>query len=234
VLIPQDEVVRIREALRDGLGKLGYIEGRSIAIEWRTHGQAKEDLDRLANALAQSKADLIIAITTPGARTALRATNKPVVFVAGDPVGAGLAASLAHPGGNATGVSMLVAELVGKRLELLHQLVPGMRRVALLRNPDNPLEVSTLDKAQQAARELNVRLVTFEAHNAKELDGILHTLKRGIADGMLVSGDSLFRTTQLKIARAAENVGLPAVFPFYLGSDNGALMSYGPSIKEGT
>jgi DNA-binding LacI/PurR family transcriptional regulator len=109
-----------------------------------------------------------------------------------------------------------------------------MRRVALLRNPDNPLEVSTLDKAQQAARELNVRLVTFEAHNAKELDGILHTLKRGIADGMLVSGDSLFRTTQLKIARAAENVGLPAVFPFYLGSDNGALMSYGPSIKEGT
>jgi putative ABC transport system substrate-binding protein len=109
VLIPQDEVVRIREALRDGLGKLGYIEGRSIAIEWRTHGQAKEDLDRLANALAQSKADLIIAITTPGARTALRATNKPVVFVAGDPVGAGLAASLAHPGGNATGVSMLVA-----------------------------------------------------------------------------------------------------------------------------
>ena len=179
VLIPQDEVVRVRQALRDALGELGYIDGRSITIEWRTHGQAKEDLDRLANALAQSKADLIIAITTPAARTALSATNKPVVFVVGDPVGAGLAASLAHPGGNATGVSMLVAELVGKRLELLHQLVPGMRRVALLRNPDNPLEVSTLDKAQQAAREFNVRLVTFEAHNAKELDGILHALKRG-------------------------------------------------------
>src|SRR5689334_848842 len=136
VLIPQDEVVRVRQALRDGLGELGYIEGRSIAIEWRTHGQTKEDFDGIANALAQSKADLIIAISTPAARAALSATNKPVVFVAGDPVGAGLAVSLAHPGGNATGVSMLVAELVGKRLELLHQLVPGMRRVALLRNPD--------------------------------------------------------------------------------------------------
>ena len=234
VLIPEDEVGRIRQALRDGLTGLGYMEGSSIAIEWRTHGQAKEDFDRLANALAQSKADLIIAITTPAARTALSATNKPVVFVVGDPVGAGLAASLAHPGGNATGVSMLVAELIGKRLELLHQLVPGMRRVALLRNPDNPLDVSTLDKAQQAAREFNVRLVTFEARNAKELDGILHALKRGIADGMLVSGDSLFRTNQLKIAQAADNVGLPAVFPFYLGNDNGALLSYGPSVKEGT
>ena len=156
------------------------------------------------------------------------------MFVAGDPVDAGLAASLAHPGGNATGVSMLVAELVGKRLELLHELVPRMRRVALLRNPENPLDVSTLDKAQQAAREFNVRLVTLEAHSAKELDGLMHALKRDIADGMRVSGDSLFRTNQLKSARAADNVRLPAVFPFYLGSDNGSLMSYGPSVKEGT
>ena len=234
VLIPQDEVVRVRQGLRDALSELGYIEGRSIAIDWRTHGQTKEDVARLANALGQSKADLIVAITTPAALTALSATNKPVVFIVGDPVGAGLAASLAHPGGNATGVSTLVAELVGKRLELLHLLVPGMRRVALLRNPNNPLDVSSLDNAQQAARESNVRLVTLEARNAKDLDRILHALKRGTADGMVVSADSLFRTNQPKIARTANDVGLPAIFPFYLGSDNGALMSYGPSIKEAT
>jgi putative ABC transport system substrate-binding protein len=139
VLIPQNEAVWVRQSLRDALGELGYIEGKTIVVEWRTHGQTKSDLTQLAKTLAQSKTDLIIAVSTPAARTALNTTNKPVVFVAGDPVGTGLAASLARPGGNATGVSMLVAELVGKRLELLHQLGPGIRRIGLLMNPDNPL-----------------------------------------------------------------------------------------------
>jgi putative ABC transport system substrate-binding protein len=177
---------------------------------------------------------LIVVFGTPTARTALGATNKPVVFVVGDPVGTGLAATLAHPGGNATGVSMLVAELVGKRLELLHQLVPKMRRVALLRNPDNPLEVPIFGKVQQAARELKVRVVTLDARNVKELDGTLRALKPSIADGMLVSPDSLFRANQARIAEATRKVGLPAIFPFYLDRDDGALMSYGPSIREAT
>ncbi|MGH8678505.1 MAG: ABC transporter substrate-binding protein [Burkholderiales bacterium] len=234
VLIPQGRAAREQEGLRDGLRELGYNEGRSIVIEWRRHGETERDLAEVANALAQSKAGVIVVFGTPAARTALSATNKPVVFVAGDPVGTGLAASLAHPGGNATGVSMLTAELVGKRLELLHQLVPRMRRVALLRNPDNPLEVPVLRKVQQAAREIGLQLVTLEARNAKELDGTLRALKRSVADGMLVSSDSLFRANQARIAEATRKVGLPAIFPFYLARDDGALMSYGPSIGKAT
>jgi putative tryptophan/tyrosine transport system substrate-binding protein len=162
VLIPPGTVVREQDGLREALNDLGYVEGKSIDIEWRRHGQTERDLKQLEGTLAQSKADLFVAFGTPAARSALSATNKPVVFVAGDPVGTGLAASLARPGGNATGVSMLVAESVGKRMELLHQLVPRMRRVALLKNPDNPLEVLIFANAQQAARELEVQLITLE------------------------------------------------------------------------
>lgn len=234
VLIPEGTAVREQEGLRDGLRELGYIEGKNIGIEWRRHGQTDRDLAQAANALAQSTADLIVVFGTPHARTALRATKKPVVFAVGDPVGTGLAATLAHPGGNATGLSMLVAELVGKRLELLHQLVPRMRRVALLKNPDNPLEVPIFAKAQQAARQFDLQVVTLEARNVKELDGTLRALKRNVADGMLVSPDSLFMANQARIAEATRKVGLPTIFPFYLDRDDGALMSYGPSIREAT
>ena len=234
VLIPPGTVVLEQEGLRDGLRELGYIEGSSIAIEWRRHGQTERDLAQLEGALAQSKADLFVAFGTPGARSALSATNKPVVFVAGDPVGAGLAASLARPGGNGTGVSMLVAESVGKRMELLHQLVPRMRRIALLENPDNPLDTLIFGKAQQAARDLELQLITLEARNAKELDGTLRALKRSVADGMVVSPDSLFRPNQARIAQATRDAGVPTIFPFYLDRNDGALMSYGPSIKEAT
>lgn len=234
VLIPQGEVARVREGLRDGLRELGYVEGKGIVIQWRSHGQTEGDLAQLASALAQSKTVLIVALGTPAARTALTATNKPVVFAAGDPVGTGLATSLARPGGNATGVSTLAAELVGKRLELLHQLVPRMRRIALLKNPDNPLELSVSEKAQQAAREFDLHVVTMEAHNAAELDGTLRALKRGVAGGMLVSPDSLFRANQARIAQATRKVGLPAIFPFSLNLEDGALISYGPSIREAT
>jgi len=232
VLIPQGEVVRVREGLRDSLRELGYVEGKGIVIEWRTQGQTEKDLAQLAEALAQSKTDLIVALGTPAARTALIAINKPVVFAAGDPVGTGLATSLARPGGNATGVSTLAAELVGKRVELLHQLVPRMRRIALLKNPANPLELSVSEKAHLAAREFDLSLVTIEARNVQELDGTLRALRRGVADGMLVSPDSLFRANQARIAQGTRKAGLPAIFPFSLDREDGALMSYGPSIRE--
>jgi putative ABC transport system substrate-binding protein len=234
VLIAQGRSEREQEALRSGLRSLGYIDGKSITIDWRKQGETEKDLAQAAATLANSKADLIVAFGTPATRTALSATNKPVVFVVGDPVGSGLAVSLARPGGRATGVSMVTGDLVGKRLELLRQLVPRMRRVALLRNPDNPLEARVLERVGQLAHDLNLQLVTLEARNAEELDRTLRALKRGVADGLLVSSDSLFRANQARIAEATRNVGLPAIFPFYLDKDDQVLMVYGPSIPEAT
>jgi putative ABC transport system substrate-binding protein len=234
VLIAQGRSEREQEALRNGLHSIGYIEGKSITIEWRKHGETEKDLTQAAAALGKSTADVIVTFGTPATRTALSATNKPVVFVVGDPVGSGLAASLARPGGRATGVSMVTGDLVGKRLELLRQLVPRMRHVALLRNPDNPLEARVLERVSQLTHDLDLRLVTLEARNAEELGTTLRALKRGVADGLLVSSDSLFRASQARIAAAARNVGLPAVFPFYLGKNDQALMVYGPSIPEAT
>jgi putative ABC transport system substrate-binding protein len=233
VLIPQGRSEREQDGLRNGLRLLGYIEGKSIAVEWRKHGWMEKELAQTAAALAQSKADLIVAFGTPAARTALTATSKPVVFVVGDPVGSGLAASLARPG-RATGVSMLTSDLVGKRLELLRQLVPKMRRVALLRNPDNPLDAGILVRARQLTQDLRLQLVTLEARNSEELDGTLRGLKRSFADGLLVSSDSLFRANQARIAEATRKVGLPAIFPFYLDKDDKTLVVYGPSVGEAT
>lgn len=234
VLIAQGRSEREQDGLRSGLRSLGYIEGKSMAIEWRKQGEMEKDIAQTAAALAQSKADLIVTFGTPATRTALTATSKPVVFVVGDPVASGLVASLAHPGGRATGVSMLTGDLLGKRLELLRELVPKMRRVALLRNPDNPLEDLILKRAKQLTQELDLQLVTLEARNAEELEGVLRPLKRSFADGLLVSSDSLFRANQARIAEATLSVGLPAIFPFYYDKDDKALMVYGPSTYEAT
>jgi putative ABC transport system substrate-binding protein len=109
-----------------------------------------------------------------------------------------------------------------------------MRRIAVLKNPANPLERPVSERAQQAAREFDLNLVTMEARDVQELDGILRALRHGVADGMLVSPDSLFRANQARIAQATRKVGLPAIFPFSLDREDGALMSYGPSIREAT
>jgi putative tryptophan/tyrosine transport system substrate-binding protein len=233
VLLPQGRSEREQDGLRKGLRLLGYIEGRTIVIHWRKHGEMEKELAQVATALGQSEADLIVTFGTPASRTALMATNKPVVFVVGDPVGSGLAKSLRHPGGRATGVSMVTGDLIAKRLELLRLLVPRMRRVALFRNPDNPLEEGILVRARQLTQDLQLQLVTLEARNAEELDGTLRALKRSFADGLIVSSDSLFRANQARIGEATRSVGLPAIFPFYLKDDQ-ALIVYGPSIADAT
>jgi putative ABC transport system substrate-binding protein len=131
---------RFEEALRQGLHELGYTEGKNILIEWRRSWERSEEkLRSLSIELADSKVDVIVAVGTLSARTALQATKVPVVFLSGDPVSAGLAESLARPAGNGTGISVVTTSLDSKRLEFLKQLVPRARRIAVLTNPDNPL-----------------------------------------------------------------------------------------------
>jgi len=184
--------------------------------------------------LARSRVEVIVAFSTPAARVALKETSLPIVFVAGDPVSSGLAQSLAHPGGQGTGVSMLNRELAGKRIELLRQLTPGTRRVDFLMNPSNPLDVRMLEEAKDAARALGVELIVLRASNAAELNARLLAMSRRAADGLVVSNDLLFLADRANITQAVRKTKLPAIFPFKEYHQGGALISYGPSAMEGT
>ncbi len=140
------------EGLLDGLRELGYVDGRNIALDWRTTGATSEELRSVAIDLARAKADLILVGSTPAARAALEATTLPIVFLVGDPIASGFAASLARPGGRATGVSMLTTELAGKRLELLRVLAPKAGRIVSMMNSANPTNAWQLKEAEETAR----------------------------------------------------------------------------------
>ena len=177
--------------------------------------------------------DLIVALTTTAARAALSATATiPVVFISGDPVATGLAASLAHPGRNATGVSTLSTELIPKRLELLQQVAPDVRRVILLGNPGNPLQVGVLKEARRAGEALRMQIVAVDARNAAELDVALRGLQHRASDGFMVSSDVLFLGNRAKVAAAVARARLPGMFPWRDYHDVGVLISYGASSKE--
>ena len=222
--------------LRDGLRDLGYIEGKSILIEWRrvlgTSAETNEELRSLVASLARSKVDLIVVFSTPAARAALQITKVPVLFVVGDPVGTGLAASLARPGGQGTGVSMLMPEMASKRMELLRQVAPGIHRIVFLINSANPLNARMLEEAQRTARTLGVELVSLDARNANELDIALRTMSRSAAEGLLVSPDLFFLANRAKITQAVRKAKLPAIYPYKEYHDDGALMSYGADVRR--
>ena len=220
------------EGLREGLAELGYVEGRNLIIERRS-AESTDGLQSAAADLVRSKVNLIVAFTTQAARAALSATSTiPVVFLSGDPVGTGLAASLAHPGANASGVSTLSTELMPKRLELLRQVAPQVRRVILLGNPSSPLQAGVLKEAHKAGEALRMQVVAVDARNAAELDAALRRLQHRAHDGFMVSSDLLFLTNRAKVAAAVAKAKLPGIFPWRDYHDVGVLMSYGASTRE--
>lgn len=225
-------VVSVEEWLQEGLSRLGYIEGRNLTTE-RKRADSEESLRSAALALVQSRVDVIVAIGTPAARAALSVTSKvPVVFISGDPVGTGLVASLARPGGNATGVSTLNIELIPKRLELLQQVAPRVRRVMLLGNPNSALHPQVLKHAQMGASALHMQLIALDARNVEELETALRRVQRSEADGFMPASELLFFSNKSKIEEAVAKARMPAVFPWPDDHDPGVLMAYGASAKE--
>lgn len=231
VLMPA--VAAMEEGLRQGLQELGYIDGTSIVIDWRRSAGTDQELRTLAIDLVHSKAEIIVAAGTPAARAAMETTTTlPIVFHVGDPVASGFATSLAKPGGNGTGVSVISSELIVKRLELLHQLQPRAKRVLFLVNPSNPAAAQLMGEVQNAARTLGLRVETLNARNIAEIDAALGKMRRTAADACLVGGDLLFLAEKARIARAIRNNRMPAVFAYREFHEDGALMSYGPSLKQ--
>jgi putative ABC transport system substrate-binding protein len=222
------------EAFRQGLRELGYVEGQNIAIESRWTEGKDDRLPALAADLVRSKVDVIVAETGAATRAAQQATRTiPIVMsLVNDPVGGGLVASLARPGGNVTGLTIMSPDLVGKQLELLKEAVPKVSRVALLRHPDNPASAAQLREAEAAAQALGVRLQSLEARSPQEIDGAFAAMTRERAGALLVIPDTLFWSQRRQIAELAVKRRLPSMRMGEAYAEAGGLMSYGPSYLD--
>jgi ABC-type uncharacterized transport system substrate-binding protein len=223
----------LQEAFRQGLRDLGYVEGRNVVVEYRDAEGKSERLPALAAELVALKVDVILAATgTPQALAAQQATRTiPIVFTSvADPVTSGLVTSLARPGGNVTGLSLLAPELVGKRLELLTQAVPGVSRVAVLWQPGGlgeRTEKDMLKRAEVAARALGVRLQFVEARGPTDFDRAFSDMTRARAGVLTVLPGSMFFNERKRLMDLAAKNRLPAVYPWKEGVDAGGLMAYG-------
>src|SRR5713101_188503 len=225
----------LREAFRQGLRDLGYVEGRNVVIEYRNAEGKPERLPALAAELVALKVDVILAGGTPQALAAKQATRTlPIVFAGvSDPVTSGLVTSLARPGGNVTGLSNVTPELVGKCLEQLKQAVPGVSRVAVLWHPGNlgeRTERDMLKGAEVAARALGVRLQFVEARGPEDFDRAFSDMTRARAGALTVLTSSMLFGKRRRLVDLAAKNRLPAVYPWREGVDAGGLMSYGPNV----
>ena len=227
----------LHDAFRKGLRDLGYVEGRNLVIEYRDVEGKVERLPALAAELVALKLDVIVAPGTLQALAAKQATRTvPIVFIAlSDPVGSGVVLSLAQPGGNVTGLSNLNAELVGKRLEQVIQVVPGARRVVFLWQPGalgERAEKDMLKEAEAAARAIRAQPQFVEARGPGDLDEAYAEMVRARANALTVLPSTMFFTEQRRLADLAAKNRLPAVYPLREFVEAGGLMSYGPHVGD--
>jgi putative tryptophan/tyrosine transport system substrate-binding protein len=232
---PGQTVAPIVDAFRHGLGETGYVEGQNLTIEYRWAEGRNDRLPGLAADLVQRKVDLIAAVASPApALVAKSATSAiPIVFVSGgDPVAAGLVANLARPGGNITGFSSQLAELNPKRLELISELVPQAKVIALLVNPGYPGAEQIMRELAEAARTKGVQGQIVKASTESEIDAAFATLVELHADALVVSVDPFFTGRREQLVALAARHAVPAI---YFARDfvaSGGLISYGASLTS--
>ena len=215
------------------LHELGWNEGRTIAIEYRWAEGREERFAELAAELVRLKVDVIVTSGTPQVLAAKQATSViPIVFAtAGDPVGNNLVASLARPGGNVTGLSNLISETGGKRLEFLREVVPGLRRLAILANVSNPAVVLEMGDVQAAARTLGLEVTTLEIRRAQDIVPAFEALN-GRAEALYVSSDALVNANRIRINILAVGARLPTMHGSGDYVEAGGLMSYGVNYLD--
>ena len=230
---PVGESERVAAFVRR-LHDLGWIEGRTIAIEYRWADGRSERLAEIAAEFAQLKVDIIVTAGTPAVMAAKQAAPVvPIVFAAaGDPVGAGLVTTLARPGGNVTGLSVLSVDLAGKRLDLLREAISNLGRLAIMGNVGNPIVVLELGELQAAARLLGLQVDTLEIRRSQDIAPALEAVK-GRADALLVCQDLLTRgSNRLRINTLALGARLPVMHASREFIEAAGLMSYGPNFVE--
>jgi putative ABC transport system substrate-binding protein len=224
----------LSDAFKEGLRELRYVEGQTIAIEWRFSGDRVERLPELAAGLVRLGVDLIVVTTTAPANAARAASSTiPIVFVSvSDPVEFGFIKSLAQPGGNMTGLANTNVELSAKRLEILRELLPRVTRIAVLWNPTVSVNRAALRELEDAARALGVELYPFEAQGAIELGGALVALMERRPEALFVVPNPLFFQFAQELADFTTRHRLPTMHGFRENVQAGGLMSYGPSLTD--
>jgi putative tryptophan/tyrosine transport system substrate-binding protein len=222
-------------AFRDGLRELGYVEGKNLAIDYRWGDGKLESLPALADELVQAKVDVLVAASSPAVVAASRATRTiPIVMpLSSDPVGDGLVASLAHPGGNITGLSLMAPELGEKRLQLLKELFPrATYAVAAVWNPAYVGMRARFEQAQVAAPAVGLTVRSMEVRDPRELDVAFETILREHPEALLVLVDPFTRSQRSRIVQFAAEQRLPAIYESSEFVDVGGLISYGPNIAD--
>jgi putative ABC transport system substrate-binding protein len=220
-------------ALVQRLREFGWIEGRTLAIEYRWAQGRADRAAEIAAEFVSLKVDVIVTVGTLNVVAAKQVTSViPIVFAgAGDPVGTGLVASLARPGGNVTGLSNQSTDLAAKRIELLREVVPGLRRLAIMANVGAPIAMLEVGEALAAAHTLGLEATRFEIRRAEDISTAFETFK-GQAEALHVASDQLVNTNRLQINALALAARLPTMHTFRALVETGGLMSYGPNFQH--
>lgn len=227
---PRGIMPEMRTRLRD----LGYVEGRDVRFEIRSANEDFERLPDLAADLVRSGVDLIIAVSSPAIRAAENATSTiPIVMLSGtDPVAGLFVSSLAKPEGNVTGVTTYVPELIGRRLELLRECVPGLRRVAVLANLRNPASAGEVRELEATAKGKSIDIQVADARLPEQYPVAFETGLRGGAQAMVVTSDAVLSSNRDRIVQLAAQHRVPAMYDWREIVESGGLMSYGPSLAD--
>jgi putative ABC transport system substrate-binding protein len=222
------------QAFVEGLRDLGYVEGRTVAIEWKWGQDRVDRLPDLAAELVGSQVDVIVTGGTPAARTLKNATRTiPIVMaMVGDPVAAGLVESLGRPGGNATGLSIVATDLSGKRLQLLNEIVPGLSSVAVMSYGANPQSQMELRETQIAARRLDLRLHSVPISADTSIENAFEKIKKEPVQALIVVTDPILYSQRSQILDLAAGSRLPAMYPYRAFPEAGGLISYAPSDRD--
>ncbi len=222
------------EGFRQGLRELGYVEGKNIAIEWRSSEGKAERRSEIVAELVRLKVDLIVSGGPSVTRPLKEATSAiPIVMAQDtDPVGNGFAASLARPGGNITGLSSMGPEMSGKQLELMKEIIPKLSRMAIIGNSANPGDALALREAVLAAGAYQIYLSYLDVQEAKDIEPVIRTAAKGRADALLVLGNPIFNVQRQQVIDLVNKHRLPASYRQPEYSDAGGLMTYGPNYPE--
>jgi putative tryptophan/tyrosine transport system substrate-binding protein len=227
-------LAHLAEAVRRGLRESGYVDGQNVLIEYRWAEGDYNRLPALAADLVRRQVNVVIAGGSVGAEAAKKATSTiPVVFTSGaDPVASGLVASLSRPGGNLTGVSLLASEMATKRLELIRDLLPHARAVALIVNPTFPGAESEVAEVEAAGRSIGIQTHIARASSASDIDAAFATIGGLHVDAFTVGADGFFITRRVQLAALATRYAIAGIYPFPDFPAVGGLLSYGVSLKD--
>jgi len=227
-------IPHLQEAFMQGLRELGYVEGQNLVVERRFAAGNLQRLDEFAAELVLLKVDVIIAAPTQVVQAAQRATKTiPIVMpVSGDPVGFGLVASLARPGGNVTGLSALGPELSNKQVELVKELVPGIVRVGLLWNATSSVGAIHLSRMRDTAQALSLQLQSLEVKSVEDFDKAFAAAVNGRVGAVLVGDDFLTFNNRARLVEIAAAARLPAIYLWREYPEAGGLISYGPNLRD--